>query len=756
MNLKYIFSIVIIFFLSHIFAQTGQIKGQIIVEDNQEPSVTVWIEELEEYVNTENKRFIFKNIPEGKYTLKVSAIGYETTFKRINLKANQTLEIKIRLYPASNILDEVIIIDRQTGLNSKTPYNFIPVSLDRIEGKSHPSGVMGILREVPGVYGAEFGQGIVKPFIRGLGFSRVVTIFQGNKLENQQWGADHGLGVNDLGVKSIDVIKGPASVLYGSGALGGVILIKDDEFYKNAKQLSGNFGTSFNSVSNGLRAFTSVGQSFENDWFFGVDLAYENHADYKSGDGDVIGNSRYNVATARVHFGIDKDNFDNKLSVAFNTQNLGIIGDDELQNSNATSRNDRDMQLPYQEVTDVLISYNQRIDHGNFESVFHLSHHFNDRKEIETADNLVDLGFKQHNTFYNARINFDTGKFSHNFGIQGNFLSNDNQDDVLDILIPDAHYTENGAYYMVNYEWKSYFLQGALRYDYRHVKADASDEQFVDAGFVLPGEPESRTLTSNFSGFTGSMGLTKNFGNHQKFKINISSGFRSPDLAELFSFGQHPGTSRFEIGNANFEREQSLQLDLNYALSLDRFRLDWSVFGSQIDNFIFFSDTGETQPESGLQIWQYQQVEAQLYGSEINLQYVALPQRQLKLNLGAALVRGENQDFDEPLTFIPPDNLNFKAEYRFGELQKTSVFSKIRAVGRQDRPGFNEEETPGYTLLNLGAKHLFDFGKDYKLEASLVFQNLLDETYVDHLSILRAFNIPSPGRNMMLNLRFSF
>ena len=648
-----------------------------------------------------------------------------------------------------------MIIDRQTGLNSKTPYNFTPVSMDRIEGKSNPSGVMGVLREVPGVYGAEFGQGIVKPFIRGLGFSRVVTIFQGNKLENQQWGADHGLGVNDLGVKNIDVIKGPASVLYGSGALGGVILVKDDEFYKNSDKISGNFGTSYNSVSNGLRAFTSVGQRFENDWFFGADLAYESHADYKSGDGDIIGNSRFNMTTGRLHFGIDKDNFDNKLSVSFNRQNLGIIGDDELENSNATSRNDRDMQLPFQEVTDVLVSYNQRIDHGDFETVFHISHHFNDRKEIETADNLIDLGFKQHNTFYNARINFDTGKFSHNFGLQGNFLNNTNQDDVLDILIPDANYAENGAYYMVNYEWKSYFFQGALRYDYRHVKADASNQQFIDAGFVLPGEPESRTLTSNFSGLTGSFGVTKSLGKHQKLKANLSSGFRSPDLAELYSFGQHPGTSRFEIGNSNFEREQSFQLDLNYALTLDRFRLDWSIFGNQIDNYIFFSDTGDIQPESGLQIWQYQQIQALLYGSEINLQYVALKNRQLKLNLSAALVRGDNKDFDEPLTFIPPDNFNFEVEYRLGELQNTSVFSKLRSIARQNRPGFNELETAGYTLLDLGVSHNFNFGI-HKLETSLAVQNLFDETYVDHLSILRAFNIPSPGRNVMMNLRFYF
>lgn len=745
------------FISSALFSQSGSIEGQIIFEDKAGLSATVILQELQKNTITDKENsFTFKNIEEGVYTLMVTSLGYTSHSQQIKVTANQTKRLNIRLSPENMQLEEVVIIDRQTGLNSKTPYNFTAVRMDRIDSKSSPAGVMGVLREVPGVYGAEFGHGIVKPFIRGLGFSRVATIYQGNKLENQQWGADHGLGVNDLGIESIDVIKGPASVLYGSGALGGVILLKEDEFYKDSKTLSGNVGSTFNSVSNGFRSYASVGKSFNNNLFFGTDLAYENHADYKSGDGDIIGNSRFNMSTARFHIGIDKEKFDNKLSVTYNKQNLGIIGDDELINSNATTRNDRDMQLPFQEVTDILVSYNQRIDHGKIESVLHVSHHINDRKEIETDVDLVDLGLNQNNTFYNARINFDTGNVTHNLGLQGNFLQNENQENVLEILIPNANYAENGAYYMMNWDYKSYFVQAALRYDYRQVKADASNDQFIDAGFVLPGNPESRTLKSNFSGLTGSLGVTKTLSSTQKLKANFSSGFRSPDLAELYSFGQHPGTNRFEIGNANFEREQSFQVDFNYALVLDRFRLDWSVFGSRVDNYIFFSDTGDVRQDSGLQIWEYQQVGAELYGSELNLQYIALKNRQLKFNLGAAFVRGNNKDFDEPLTFIPPDNINFEAEYSFGQLQHTSLFSKLRGIAAQDRPGFNEEETPGYSLVDIGVRRTFNLGEANKLEASVAFQNLFNETYVDHLSILRAFNIPSPGRNLMLNLRYNF
>ncbi|WP_127846690.1 TonB-dependent receptor [Psychroflexus aestuariivivens] len=753
--MKYIFTFIFLIVIQT-YSQNSKIEGQVIFDNEDSVKVNVRLIDKEVYkITDQNNAFEFINLEAGVYEVEVSLIGYKTKTKTIKLGENETKKVEFNMEASTSELDEIIILDKQTGLNSKTPYSFTPVKMDRIAYKSSPAGVMGVLREVPGVYGAEFGQGIVKPIIRGLGFSRVATIYQGNKLENQQWGADHGLGVNDLGVKRIEVIKGPASVLYGSGALGGVILIKDDDFYKNAEQISGSAGSSFHSVSQGFRTYASVGQKFENEVFFGADLAYENHADYKSGNGEIIGNSRFNMQTFRFHLGLDKQNFDNRLSVTYNHQNLGIISDDEMTNSNATKRNDRDMQLPFQEVTDLLLSYNQHITSENFETNLHISHHWNDRKEIEENYNEVDLGLTQHNTFYNANIGFETNFLNHSLGIQGNRLQNKNHRNAKEILIPDAVFYENGLYYMLDFDWKSYFIQAAIRYDYRDVEADASDPFFVDAGFILPGEPENRKVNSYFGGWTGSIGVSRDFGKIHKVKMNLSSGFRSPDLAELYSFGQHPGTNRFEVGNANFNREQSLQLDMNYSLTTNRFRLDWSIFGSQIDNYIFFSDTGETQSENDLQIWEYQQVEAELYGSEANLQYFALKNRQLKLNLGAAMVRGNNLDIDEPLTFIPPDNFNFLAKYSFGKLQQTSIFGKLRWVDEQDRPGFNELPTDDYQLVSLGIDHEFNL-KNLKIETALKIENVFDENYVDHLSVLRAFNIPSPGRNLNLNLQLHF
>lgn len=753
MGLKYklLFAFSLLFFCT--FAQNSSLKGKVSTQDDV--AVFFDVNLLGETVKAEINQnvFHFKNLTPGDYTLQVSAIGYQVFQQNINLQDNQNIELNINLQLAEDALDEVVVLDEQSGISSKTPYSFTRVSTGAIQQKSNPNGLMGNLREVPGVYGAEFGQGIVKPFIRGLGFSRVVTVFQGNKLENQQWGADHGLGVNDLGVDRVDVIKGPASVLYGSGALGGVLLIKDNEDYLKSNQITGNVGTSFNSVSNGYRTYGSVGKKWNNDFFFAADLAYENHADYKDGDGRTIGNSRFNTQSVRLHTGVEKPKFQNKLSFTYHDQNLGIISEDEIMETLATTRNDRDMQLPFQEVTDYLLSYKQTTQHQFFETSLHLSHHINQRKEIEEAFDEVDLGFKQQHTFYNGRISLTNTAVKHSFGVQGSFLNNSNLDEAQEFLVPDASFFETGAYYLAEYGWNDYFFQGALRYDYREVTGDASSDALINDGFILPGEPADRKLTSSFDGFTGSIGASKTMNEH-KIKANISTGFRTPDLAELFSNGPHPGTTRFEIGDANFKREQSYQADINYQYQAKQFSAAVSLFASWVENYIFFSAANEVEPESGLNIWTYQQVDARLYGGEFNLQYTPFVDNSLRFNFSGAVVRGENITVNQPLTFIPPDNFNFTVNW-LPFAAPTTIFADLRLVNEQNRPGFNEELTQGYSLVNLGVTHDFLLNQ-YQLQIGLTANNLLNETYVDHMSLLRANNIPSPGRNIMFNMRLKF
>lgn len=189
----------------------------------------------------------------------VSVVGFRTLKRQIAFKG-QHLENNFSLSISTTKLKEILIADEQTGLTRRTPFNISSIKMNGPDNKGSPGGIMGKLKEVPGVSGAEFRHGIVKPFIRGLGFPRIVTIYQGNKQENHQWGADHGLGINDLGIKQVNLIKGLASVLYESSALGGIILVKDHKSHLNTDELTGNVDSTYNSTSQGFRTYSSIGK----------------------------------------------------------------------------------------------------------------------------------------------------------------------------------------------------------------------------------------------------------------------------------------------------------------------------------------------------------------------------------------------------------------------------------------------------------------------------------------------------------------
>ncbi len=748
MKLLNILSLLIIFNYTLAAQNTATIAGKVTSGREELGFATISIDAMN--LNTSSDidgKYILKSVPEGDHIITTRFIGFEDKVINVSIKKGQQLQLDIDMVQSSVIVSEIVIIDEQTGLTAQTPYSIATISARSVELKGNPSGVMGIIRQEPGVYGAELGQGIVKPFIRGLGFSR----------ENHQWGADHGLGINDLGVKGAEIIKGPASILYGSGALGGVILLKDEDDYFKSQKLMGTVGFTYNTNTSGLRPTLSLGRGFSNGMFFGVDAAVENHHDYRDGNNRIIGNSRLNTNTIRMHVGIDRDNFKNKLSFSNHTQKLGIIEDTEMDDnlSLATTRFDRKIQLPYQRVNDKVISYSQTMLSDKFVTALNISHHINDRIEVESAFDEVDLGLLQGNTFYGARVSKKAEKgIDHTFGIQGSHIVTRNKIGSNEILIPNARVIDNGLYYLTGIAKGKSFIQGGLRYDYRRTIADASSDFLVDYGFVLPGEPASRKLSVDFTGFTGSLGYSYDPSVFHRFKFNFSTGFRAPDLAELFSNGNHPGTNRLEKGNANFGREQSYQMDANWSYTSDYLWLSTSLFFNRVDNYIFFAATGEVTPEN-LEIWSFNQAPANLYGTEMSARYFPLGNQKLQFNADYSIVRGKRTDKDEYLTFVPADNINLRGQYQLGKNEKDIAFIAGRIVADQNRPGLNEERTNGFFLLSAGLAKQIKVGNQ-TVNIGITGMNLLNKVYVDHMSILRAFNVTHTGRNFILNFQYKF
>ncbi|MEA1786412.1 TonB-dependent receptor [Arenibacter sp. GZD96] len=758
MNKIYIFVLALSYLLISVplWAQeTYVIQGDVTANGVPIAFAQIWMQNTALGAQSDAEGHFILQVPYPHFTLEVRSMGYLPFTKTFDLDNTPNRHLQIHLQESAIALEGVVLLDKQSGLTRRTPYAIATMETQSITKMANPGGVAGLLKEIPGISGAEMGPGIVKPFIRGLGFSRVVTLFQNNKLENHPWGQDHGLGLNAVGVKGVDVIKGPASILYGSGAVGGVLLVRDDEEYLSSEGSTATIGSSFNGVSNGIRNFVSVGNTFTNGLFMALDAGIESHADYKDGNNRIIGNSRFNNKTIRIHSGIyQKNQFKNKLSFTFHEQQLGIIDDNEMQVSLTTSRNDRKLQLPFQKIRDYLLSYTQEHTFDNSEINFHLSHHFNDRNEIETDFDAIDLGLKQYHTFMATRFTWKPKNgFIHTLGTQGSLIKTRNKKGTLELLIPNANTADIGFYYLGSKPLGKFYLQTGLRFDYRRIRALANSQDFIDFGFTLAGDPENRTLTTDFSGFTGSLGVSYTPDDRQQWKLNFSSGFRAPDSAELFSNGNHPGTSRFEVGSPTFNREQSLQTDLSYSFASSAISFGASVYTNVISNYIFFTNTGEVRQEDGLEIWAFQQADALLYGSEWELTYNPLDDASLQFNLNGAVVRGRLSDSKENLTFIPADNFGFSTTYKPSFLEDYKFNTQITHHSTQSRPGFNELSTPRYTLVQAGISKAFRLPKG-TLNTSLSVQNLFNKTYLDHLSILRAFAIPHPGRNWQLAIMY--
>lgn len=743
-----------------VFSQQNQLKGKISQINGAEIHwANVIIPQLNlTAISDEKGNYHIQNIPDGKYAININVLGYAAINDTLLFKNNRVLEKNFTLFSKSLQLMEVeIVVDQQSGLQTNTPYSVATVEVKNDVMVGNPSGIMGFIAQDPAVYGAEMGQGIVKPFIRGLGFSRVVTIYQGNKLENHQWGADHGLGLNDLGVGSVNIIKGPASILYGSGAIGGVILVQDDESYLLDTNLIGNFGVTYNSVSGGIRPRLSIGKKYTSGFFIASDAALESHADYAAGNQRIIGNSRYNSQTFRFHTGIKKHRFNNKLSYTYINQNLGIIDDDEMDDAQslATSRWDRTKQLPFQQIYDHLISYKQNYQFVNWISAVNISHHINNRNEIEDDFEEIDLGLIQSHTYYNLRASHHTkNHWTNTFGLQGSYINNKNKPEALEILIPNSHFFENGVYYLSNINYRKNVFQLGLRYDWRNIVAKADAQNLIDFGFVLPGNPENRRLEQDFSGFTGSIGMSRKINTQHTVKVNFASGFRAPDLAELYSNGNHPGTNRFERGNVNFKREQSLQTDINWLVNSPNWVVSYAIFGNLVNDYLFFAATGETV-EDDLEVWAFQQTDAFLYGTELAVKFYPLNDKQLELSATGNLIRGLDIEANGYLTFVPADNFTAKVSYQSKTIPNFKSYVSMRQVVQQNRLGLNEVLTPQYTLLNAGVEKTITV-KGKELAIGINGLNLLNKTYTDHLSILRAFNIPATGRNVLININYLF
>ncbi|MCL7763501.1 TonB-dependent receptor [Polaribacter sp. Z014] len=716
----------------------NSISGKITdIDNNSLADVQINTPELHKGTTSkEDGTYVLKNIPNGKIKINFSYLGFKTVSKIIDFNT-RNVSLDIQLKETAFKMDEVIISAPFNKLQSENVMKIERLSAKSIQKTGATTLAEGITN-IAGVSQISTGASIGKPVIRGLSGNRVLVYTQGIRLENQQFGGEHGLGINDAGISSVEVIKGPASLLYGSDALGGVLYLNPEKFAsENDKEI--NFSHRF--FGNTLGTNTSIGAKLSSEsWKFLARATYANHSDYKIPTDERITNTRFNEKDFKTGIGYSKNNFTSEIRYNFNRSQLGLPEDGIGEQSTSKTLLD-----PYQIVDNHILSSHSHFFLGDSKLDLDLGYTFNDRQEFEEGDEAA-LRMKLKTFSYNGKYHFPKiGCVEILSGVQGLHQTNTNFGE--EILIPDATINDFGIFTTANYSWNKNSLQAGIRYDNRNINTER--HELSEDGDVRIFE----AIDKSFNSFTTSLGYKASLTDKITTRINIASGFRAPNLAELTSNGVHEGTNRFEKGNNDLTNEQNFQFDLSLEYKTEHIELFANGFYNKINDYIYISPTGTI--EDGNPVYNYLQEDAKLYGGEFGFHLHPHPLDWLHLESTFETVIGE-QDNGNYLPLIPANSWKntLRTEFNIQNwLQQGYASLTLKSTFSQNKVSEFETYSPSYNLLNFG------FGGDIKINnikfsTSVSANNILNKKYIDHLSRLKADGILNQGRNIVLGINF--
>ncbi len=727
--MKKIFIALFLIGITQITHAQNTLSGK-VTDDHNAPvfGADVYIEDLQKGTSTdENGFYKLTNIPNGKHTVIFSIIGYETQQKDLSLYHEDKV-INTKLSESVFHMDEVIV---STPFNKLQSENVMKVEHKSMQSLQKSGGVSLIesIETMPGVSNSSTGTGIGKPVIRGLSGNRVLTYTQGVRLENYQFGEKHGLGINESGIEGVEVIKGPASLLYGSDALGGILYLIPEKYAAN-NTTRGDVGTQFFSNTLGLNTSAGVKTSGDN-WKFLMRGAYDTHSDYKTGNHERVTNSRYHEKDLKAGIGFKKNTFTSDLRYNFNQSLIGIpgeIGDQET---------DKEIKGPYQKINYHIISIKNdfNIKSSSFKTNIGYTH--NNRMFYKPDQKVVDMVLSTFN--YDAK--WFLPKFNHFetvFGIQGMHQTNTNRE--AHVFLPDAKINDFGIFGNMNYNWEKSTLQAGIRFDDRSIRTEVTKHS------------ETEAIDKKLNNFSGSVGYKINLSEGLITRINIASGFRAPNLSELASNGFHEG--RWEIGNSKLKNEQNTQFDLSLEFKNKHLEIFANGFYNNINDFIYLAPTGHEIDD--YDVFTYLQDNAYLYGGEMGIHFHPHPLDWLHLESNFQTVIGKQKNGDY-LPRIPANRLDntLRAEFDVsGKIDFGYVYLNLESTFKQDKISEFEDPSDAYNLLNFGLGGNILFGKT-KANINLTVKNILNKTYISHLSVLKEDDIPNPGINFVLKAKFS-
>ena len=767
------------------------LSGRIFDEKSKEPLVgaTVYLTDDKKGTLTDTSgSFSIHQLAAGHHVVEISHTGYSTLVEHIEMKA----AVNRNFYLAPVYLENQGVV--VTGISAATSIRkaTAPMSLlsQRSLAEIGSTNIIAALEKVPGVSQVSSGPAVSKPVIRGLGYNRVVVVNDGVRQEGQQWGDEHGIEVDEFSVNKVEILKGPASLLYGSDALAGVIhFISAPAVEEGIVKALVNTQYQSNSRLGALNARVSGTQKGFNWSGYGT---IRSAADYHNRYDGIVLNSRFKELNGGGQLGWNRSwGYSQLLFSVFDLRPGMIEGERDALTGNfllhagssleqvagSDQLHGRKPWIPFQRVQHrKLVSDNNFIVGG---SRIKLNLALQQNKRREFGDPLhpgeAQLYFDLKTLNYTLHWKLPEKKEWHTtVGLNGMWQTNQNQG--LESLIPDYHLLDAGLFIHTQRLYQKASWSGGFRVDTRSTSTAES---------VLSGTPQFVPLQRNFSNWSGSFGVSYEPIAALTLKLNWARGFRAPTMAELSSNGSHEGTNRYEYGNKELQSETSWQLDAGIEYGSEHFNIGLSFFRNSVQDFIFYrkllavsgGDSLVTVDGKELTAFIFQQQHALLTGLEMNIDIHPHPLHWLHFENSFSWVRGQFEHPIDPasagsdrLPLIPAPRWNgeLRGDFKKGIASLRNLYVKVETEKTWPQNRFfsgydTETATNGYWLLNaaVGAS-ITNQKKRSVATLHLILTNLGNLSWQSHLSRLKYLAINpvtgrqgvfQPGRNLTLKLQ---
>jgi iron complex outermembrane receptor protein len=742
--------------------------------------------------------FKIENLCAGKYKVRIQYLGYQdVTF---DVQVNGQIERTIHLTEWVTELDQVVI-HHHDALHTENATNFVQLNekqLAEAAGKSLGES----LKAVSGVSSIQTGPGIFKPVIHGLHSQRILILNHGIRQEGQQWGAEHAPEIDPFIASNIVVIKDAAAIKYGTDALGGVIVVNPPELPEKS-----GIGGTFNTIlqSNGRSgAFSGMlegGVKNHDGWGWRIQGTGKRTGDFNTPN-YVLTNTGIKELNFSASTGYHKETKGFDIFFSHFQTEIGMLKGTSIGNlDDLVTAMERDVPQytgdfsytisePRQEVSHNLVKLNGHIKTENGEWRAQYGFQNNNRREFDvrianlSAIPAINLQLNTH-TFDVEWETTHSDVRTISIGANSILQNNKNIPGTQRIpFIPNFTNVTGGLFAITKFHLNDWTVDLGARYDFRHYNVKGYD--FKNTLYYTSFD------FHNVSATAGAIFLWKK----QRLNLNVSSAWRPPHVAELYSIGTHQSAAAIEYGlmlndttnevmdinDVNFKTEQALKFVATYLASVNNLTFEVSPYLNYIYNYIYLRPVGITKNVRGTYPYlRYTQTDALFLGADFTVTWQFA--RNLTFTPKASLLQVRDARNHDYQVFIPGNRYEAAIRYekpRLSPFKNFYVESTVKYVAKQtsaprvvtvreikeaqdqgidpfnnSTQNFDFMAAPdGYALWNLAAGVSFVNTKT-QFDFRIASENTLNQSYREYTNRFRYY-ADDPGRNIIMSLKIIF